>query len=155
MRAHSLPAANPFQGDEDEDRALLAAVKDLERRLVWEVHVHDIIEKKWPGLPAPMILDETMNKLTELAQYLEDQLRPPRKGGQTPDSRRRVCAGVCADAWRRLHGGCSRLASGFGRLAKSTGRRVVIPKPAPAGRLKNWEPFLKWARDAADTSTAS
>jgi len=50
---------------------------------------------------------------------------------------------------------CSRLASGFGRLAKSTGRRVVIPKPAPAGRLKNWEPFLKWARDAADTSTAS
>ena len=40
-------------GDEDEDRALLAAVKDLERRLVWEVHVHDIIEKKWPGLPAP------------------------------------------------------------------------------------------------------
>jgi len=116
-------------GDEDEDRALLAAVKDLERRLVWEVHVHDIIEKKWPGLPAPMFLDETMNKLTELAQYLEDQLRPPRKGGQTPDNRRRVCA--------LMHGvgftvRCSRLASGFGKLAKSTGRRVVIPKPAPA-----------------------
>ena len=119
-------------GEEDEDRALLAAVKDLERRLVWEVHVHDIIEKKWPGLPAPMILDETMNKLTELAQYLEDQLRPPRKGGQTPDSRR--TGSVLGSAL--MHGvgftvRCSRLASGFGKLAKSTGRRVVIPKPAP------------------------
>lgn len=142
-------------GDEDEDRALLAAVKDLERRLMWEVHVHDIIEKKWPGLPAPMILDETMNKLTELAQYLEDQLRPPRKGGQTPDSRRRVCAGVCADAWRRLHGEVQPFSVRLWQACEEYWQACGHPETSTSGRLKNWEPFLKWARDAADTSTAS
>ena len=130
--------------DEDDDKALLAAVKDLERRLVWEVHVHELIEKKWPWLPAPMIFDETANKLFELAQYLESQRRPPRKGGQTPDSRRRVCAGVCAEAWRRLHGEVQPFSVRLWQACEEYWQACGHPETSTSSRLKNWEPFLKW-----------
>ncbi len=78
---------NPGPGDEDDDRALLKAVQHLERWLVRQVKIYNRIEKEH-GIPAPMILDETANKLFELTEFLENQLRPPRKGGPTPDSRK-------------------------------------------------------------------
>jgi hypothetical protein len=94
---------NPGPGDEGEERALLKAVQALEQWLAFEARVYARIEKEF-GFPAPTILDDTATQLLELADYLESQLRPPRKGGPTPDSRLRVCAGICAEAWRRLHG---------------------------------------------------
>jgi hypothetical protein len=138
------------RGDEDEDRTLLAAVKALEQRLVWEVHVHDVIEKKWPRLQAPYILDETATKLFELAEYLESQLRPPRGGGPTPDSRKRVCAGVCADAWHRLHGVIQPYSPKLQAACEEYWQTCGHPRTSTTGRLKNWEPLLEWARDADD-----
>jgi hypothetical protein len=49
-------------------------------------------------------IDAASTALTELRYFFEEQRRPARKAGPIPDGRRKLCALVCADAWRCIHG---------------------------------------------------
>lgn len=131
---------NPERGDEDEDRALLTAVRSLERLLVQEAHVYDLIEKQFgEEFPAPVIIEDTANKLFELAEFLESQLPARRKGGPTPDTRRGVCAQRCATAWRRLHGEMQPYSPKLWEACEAYWQACGHPATSTEGALKNWK----------------
>ena len=67
------------------------------------MQLYATVEKVF-GFQAPTIIDDTLTALFELAEYLESQLQAPRKRGPTPDDRRLICATVCAELWRKVHG---------------------------------------------------
>jgi hypothetical protein len=83
--------------DNKDDEHLLLAAKILEEKLPYYVTEH-------LGLPTPECIDQILIYLPELIEFLQAQVRPPQKGNLPPDSRRRVCAGICLDAWRHYHG---------------------------------------------------
>src|SRR5262249_18894599 len=93
----------PTSEDEAQNKKLIADLRELAKRLEQKAQVYATVEKVF-GFPAPMIIDDTLANLFELAEYLQGELRAPRKGGPTPDGRRLVCAAVCAELWRKVHG---------------------------------------------------
>ena len=83
--------------DEAYDKEMIFAAKNLEQHLRTIVIAEEEFE-----LGVTDCVETVLISLPEVIEFLEAQLRPPRKGGQTPDGRKRVCAGVCADcAFRR------------------------------------------------------
>ena len=93
----------PTSEDENQDKKLIADVRELAKRLERKVQLYATVEKVF-GFQAPTIIDDTLTALFELAEYLESQLQAPRKRGPTPDDRRLICATVCAELWRKVHG---------------------------------------------------
>jgi hypothetical protein len=49
-------------------------------------------------------LDDAMTNLHEVKEYLQVIIEPSRRGGPTPDRRKRLCAMVCASTWKELQG---------------------------------------------------
>jgi hypothetical protein len=131
--------------DNQDDEHLLLAAQILEEKLPYYVQDH-------LGLPTPDYIDEILIRLPKLIEFLKAQVRPPRKGNQPPDSRRRVCAGVCLEAWRYYHHGQAQPFNPKLREAcevywQSCGN----PETGEAnGSIRNWERFLVWARDVND-----
>lgn len=84
--------------NEDLPRAI-EAIDFLENELC----IHGKIEERF-GVEMPDCVDAASNALVELRKFISQQIRPSSKGGPIPDGRRKLCAGICADAWHRLHG---------------------------------------------------
>src|SRR5215469_1957649 len=88
--AHYRPlisARKPTKDDDADDKALLKAAQELDRGL----RTYSLAEDA-TGLELPGCVDTVLGALPELIEFLESQVRPPRKGGKAPDSRRLVCA---------------------------------------------------------------
>ena len=129
-------------GDEAEDQAMIEAARNLEQHLATFAGG----EEKF-GLAVPACVHTVLIELPELIEFLESQLRPVRKGGPTPDSRRKVCAGVCAELWRREHGEMQPFSVKLWEACEEYWQACGNHETSGSGRLKNWEPFLKWARN--------
>jgi hypothetical protein len=86
--------------DVAEDREVLEAARYLERWLP----AYTISDDEW-NLQLPDCVETVLIALPELIEFLKSQLPPPRLGGPTPDGRRLLCAGLCAEAYDLIHRG--------------------------------------------------
>ena len=98
------------------------------------------------GFPVPEAVDAASNALDDLIEYLEGQLRPPRAGGPTPDSRRWICAAVCGYVWQRHHHQkvqpfSPKLQEACEEYWQACGHSET-GKPGSGNAAKNWEEFL-------------
>ena len=73
--------------DEAYDKEMIVAAKNLEQHLRTIVIAEEEFE-----LGVTDCVETVLISLPEVIEFLEAQLRPPHKGGQTPDGRKRVCA---------------------------------------------------------------
>jgi hypothetical protein len=130
--------------DNQDDEHLLLAAQILEEKLPYYVQDH-------LGLPTPDYIDQILIALPELIEFLQAQVRPPQKGNDPPDSRRRVCAGVCLEAWRHYHSEAQPYSSELQKACEVYWQSCGNPETGEAnGSIKNWERFLVWARDVND-----
>jgi hypothetical protein len=84
----------------DDNEKMLRAARDLAELLPTYTIADDELGL---GLEVPDCVETTLIQLPELIEFLESQLPPSRLGGHTPDGRRLLCAGICAEAYRALH----------------------------------------------------
>jgi hypothetical protein len=131
--------------DEIEVKQMLAAAKELEKLLPIYVDVEEQF-----GFQNPDCIETVLIALPELIEYLENQLQPGRKGGPIPDSRRRLCASVCAEVWRRQCGEVQPFSPKLWEACEEYWQTCGNPETSTEGRLKNWEPYLKWVKQADD-----
>ena len=129
--------------DDQDDRDMLLAARILEEKLPY--YVQDNL-----GLPTRDYVDAVLIALPQLIEFLEAQVRPPRKGNRPPDSRRRLCAAVCAEAWRYYRGETEPYSPHLQAACEAYWQRCGHPETSKTGRLKNWEPFLVWAKRESD-----
>ena len=134
--------------DEAYDQAMIEAAQKLEQHLRTIV----IAEEEF-GLGVTDCVETALIVLPELIEFLESQLRPPRAGGPTPDSRKKVCAGVCADCWQRLHGEIQPHSLKLWKACEAYWQACGHPAISANNLLKHWERYLKDLKDAETTST--
>jgi hypothetical protein len=136
------PAATDDVGD--EEKKMLDAARYLEKWLPMYVG----LEEAGLGFECPECLEMVLQHLPELIEFLESDIEPARKGGRPYDGRRRVCAAVCAEAWRLIHG---RIEPHSIYLQRACGAYWRACGHGPIGRLgdepRNWAATLEWARD--------
>ena len=134
----------PHRADDDQDdRDMLLAARILEEKLPYYVQDH-------LGLPTRDYVDAVLTALPELIEFLQAQVRPPQKGGRPPDSRRRLCAAVCAEAWHHYHGKIEPFSPKLQAACEAYWQCCDHPETSKTGRLKNWEEFLRWAKRESD-----
>lgn len=125
----------------------LTAIDRVEK----EVLLYSEMGERFDFIDIPDCIDAVSQSLHEFRDFLKGELRPSRKGGPTPDDRRRLCAAVCLLAWQEVHGkpqpyskrlqeACEEYWQACGQAATST-----------EGRTKNWEPFLLGVTDGEGT----
>ncbi len=136
----------PTSEDENQDKKLIADVRELAKRLERKVQLYATVEKVF-GFQAPTIIDDTLTALFELAEYLENQLQAPRKRGPTPDDRRLICATVCAELWRKVHGTLPSYSRNLQEACEIYWQACGNPATSDAENLKDWVPFLLQAKD--------
>ena len=135
----------PHRADDDQDdRDMLIAAQILEEKLPYYVQDH-------LGLPTRDYVDTILIALPELIEFLKTQVRPPRKGNRPPDSRRRLCAAVCLEAWRHYHDEAEPYSPNLQAACEAYWQYCGQPETGEAnGSIRNWERFLVWARDESD-----
>lgn len=124
----------------DDLSPAMAAIDCLDEQL----DIYATIEERF-GLELPDCIDAASRALTELREFFEEQRLPSRKGGRRPDGRRKLCAGVCASAWRRLHGKVEPYSSKLQQACEEYWQACGQRETSTTGRLKNWQPFLRTA----------
>jgi hypothetical protein len=81
-----------------------------ERRLIEAANLLEDGLREWLflaeayAIEIPDELEAVLRDLPEVIEFLEGVIEPRRGGGPTPDRRKRLCAFVCRDIWRELHG---------------------------------------------------
>lgn len=131
--------------DEAYDKEMIFAAKNLEQHLRTIVIAEEEFE-----LGVTDCVETVLISLPEVIEFLEAQLRPPRKGGQIPDGRKRVCAGVCADCWRRLHGAVQPSSPKLQAACEEYWQTCGHPGTSTASNLKHWKRYLEEVADVAD-----
>jgi hypothetical protein len=131
--------------DNSDDRKMLEAARYLERWLP----TYTIAEEEF-GLSIPDCVETVLINLPELIEYLESQMRLPRKGGPSPDGRRLICAGVCAEIWRRHVGEMQPFSPKLQGACEEYWRACGNPETSAMSNLKNWERFLVRVKDEND-----
>jgi hypothetical protein len=125
--------------DDDKDAdALLLAARVLEEKLPYYVQDH-------LGVLTRECIEEILIALPKLIEFLQAQVRPPRKGGQSPDGRRKLCAAVCAEAWRHYHHGeVQPFSSKLQEACEVYWQACGNPETGDAsGSIRNWERSLR------------
>jgi hypothetical protein len=84
----------------DGDVSLAIAVIDV---LEHELSVVEAAEETF-GLETDERVEVASNALYELREFFEELRVHRGKGGPMPDGRRKLCAAVCADIWKKLWG---------------------------------------------------
>jgi hypothetical protein len=121
----------------DEDRALqraLDAIDVLDGELSFYATIGEVL-----GFEVPDCVDAASTALTELRYFFEGQRRPARKGGRHPDSRRRLCALVCANAWRRIHGDAHPYSGHLQEACEAYWQACGQPETPTTEFLKSWQ----------------
>jgi hypothetical protein len=132
-------AREPTKDDDAADKLLIDAARVLERGLGEYSAAEDAT-----GLELPPCVDTVLGGLPEVIEFLETQVRPPRKGGPAPDNRRLVCAAVCAEVWRLQHGAIQPYSPNLQEACELYWQACGNDETSKSasGRLKNWEPNL-------------
>ena len=139
-------ARKPTKDDDEGDKRLLEAARYLEEWLPQYTTGEEAL-----GISVPVCVHEVVDALPELTDFLESQIRAPRKGGPNPDGRRKVCAAVCAEGWRLQHGAIHPYSAKLQEACELYWRSCDNPETSKGkGRLKNWEPFLRWVAKEND-----
>ena len=130
----------PVVPPEDPDLPRALAAIDL---LDNEIKIYATIEEEF-GLEVPDCVDAASTALASLREFFEEQLQlpPTRKGGPRPDSRRQLCALVCASAWRRLNGEMQPHSRWLQEACEDYWQACGHPETSINGNIKNWERFL-------------
>jgi hypothetical protein len=144
LASWARPIGRQRVDDDEDDRAMLMAARILEEKLPYYVTDH------LPGLSTPDYIDQVLDALPELIEFLKAQVRPPREGNRPPDSRRRVCAAVCAEAWHHYHGEAQPFSSKLQEACEVYWQRCGNPETGDSGSIRNWERHLRWAKDESD-----
>jgi hypothetical protein len=121
------------------DDAVLEAIRAidvLDREIYFEATIVEAF-----GFELDDRVDVASTALTELRDFFEEQRRPSRNGGPTPDSRRWLCARVCADAWRRLHGEPQPYSQHLQEACEEYWQACGHPA-SDTGNIKKWERYL-------------
>jgi hypothetical protein len=129
-----IGSRRPNKDNDKDDDALLSAARVLEENLPYYAQHHLV-------LPAPEYIEEILIALPKLIEFLQAQVRPPRKGGQSRDRRRKICAAICAEAWRHYHHGqVQPYSSKLQEACEIYWRACGNPETDDAsGSIRNWE----------------
>jgi hypothetical protein len=132
---------NPAEPDNEVERRLFAAAKYLEDWLPMYARAADKL-----GVEYPACIDSTMLALEELVPFLASEVDQP-KNSRPPDGKRRLCAAVCLEIWRKLRGSVQPYSPNLWAACEAYWQACGHDQTSTTGRLKNWEPFLVWAAD--------
>jgi hypothetical protein len=143
MLVHYSPLVGARRNpDEADDKKMIKAARELEGMLA----IYGMVEDQF-GFELPEEVDTASLALHELIEYLESELRPPRKGGPTPDSRYRLCAWVCGEVWRRERGELQPYSRNLWEACEKYWQACGQPATSAKGNLDNWQERLEWVRD--------
>jgi hypothetical protein len=118
------------QGD-DIDGVLLRSAEQLERLLPIYARAYEMIGEEYPDC-----IDTVSNGLYELIPFLER----PRRGPKL-DVSRHLCAAVCMDIWRDVHGRPQPHSPKLWEACEAYWLACDYP-PNPSGHIKSWEDYL-------------
>jgi hypothetical protein len=139
--AHFAPLIG-YRRNAGDDSAIVEVLKAIDC-IESELRIYAQVQEKFDFLDLPECIDRASQALFEFRQFLEEQRRPSRKGGPTPDGRRKLCAGVCAAAWRNVHGVAQPYSTKLQEACEAYWQACGHSETSSTGRLKNWEPFLR------------
>jgi hypothetical protein len=131
---------NPTQADDEVERKLYAAAKYLQDWLPMYAMAADKL-----GVEYPLCIDYTTTALEELVPFLASEVDQPTDGPK-PDRKRRLCAAVCLEVWRKLRGSVQPYSPNLWAACEAYWQACGHDQTSTTGRLKNWEPFLVWAK---------
>jgi hypothetical protein len=122
-------------GDDSIERLLFESAKHLQELLQLYPRA-----AKLAGEDYPDCIDDIDRHLEELIQFLAPQVELPRRGPKR-DSRRHLCAAVCAAIWEELHGVAQPHSPKLWEACEAYWLACDHPEN-PSGHIKNWEDFL-------------
>jgi hypothetical protein len=131
-------------GDDTVERRLFVAAKYLEEWLPMYQLAAEKLDVEYPSS-----IDDVTTALHELTLFLAGEIDQP-KDGPKPDRRRRLCAAICLEVWRKLHGSVQPYSSKLQEACEVYWQACGHPETSMTGRLKNWERFLVWASERPD-----
>jgi len=100
----------------------------------------------------PVEVEDVLTLLPVVIEFLEGDVAefdaiPPRDGGPRPDLRRPVCAAVCAEAYRVVHGQIEPYSQHLQEACEKYWQACGNPETSAVGRLRNWEDYLLLVAD--------
>jgi hypothetical protein len=129
----------------DDDAALAAgAAQELEL----ELRSYVIASERF-GFQLPDCVEAVLIDLPDVIEFLKGQSRPEVKGGRAPDTRRRICAAVCKEVWRRHHDGLQPTSRRLWRACDDYWL-ACGQLTSDKGELRTWEWFCRWAAQQND-----
>jgi len=141
-------------------KEMLDAVRLLEERL--PVYLR-LSEAPYNVVEYPEYVDDALTNLHEVAELLERDIAeiPHRAGGPRPDLRRPICAAVCAEAYRMLHGQIEPYSQHLQDGCEDYWQACGNPPTGTSGWRRNWEDYLlrvagqdnEWIRDRFGSHT--
>jgi hypothetical protein len=123
--------------DDSFDREAFESALYLEHWLRIETKVYEKI-----GDDLPHCIDDVSIGLHELLPLIARYISQPRKGGRTPDNRRYVCAWVCSEIWKEVHGAYQPRSERLWEACEAYWLACGRAETSEVGRLKNWERYL-------------
>jgi hypothetical protein len=143
LERYSPLIAGRKRGPESEagDRELFVYLNLLEERLMDEAKVMEALEQQF-GYDLAEELDavnDALNAFSVLMEYVKSNLSPPRKGGQTPDRKRRLCATVCLSLW---HEGSQPYSNKLWQACEEYWKACGKPGLGPNQDAKIWQHYL-------------
>jgi hypothetical protein len=135
----ALPDAKPTDEDRQELGTLIFCAQNLLLGLQFHKAAAELVGDEEDGER----VDELLDGLSNVLDYLEEQRPPKRLGGPTPNPSRRICAGVCAGIWREQHGKVEPYSEYLWKACEAYWR-ACNRQPTPS--LDSWEHYLlEWS----------
>jgi hypothetical protein len=140
--------SKPKLPDEPDDvkvlKQMLDAVQHAVERLEEQLPVYRLISEAPYNIPYPVCIDDALTNLHEVTEFLEGEIAeiPRRAGGPRPDLRRPICAAVCAEAYRMLHGQIEPYSQHLQDGCEDYWKACGNPPTGKSGWRRNWEEYL-------------
>jgi hypothetical protein len=123
------------QGD-TIDRRLLECALDLQRLLrLYTIRTYEVVGDVYPAC-----IDDVDRALDDLMPIIAEGVERPKRGPKLNISRH-LCAAVCGDIWRKLHGTAQPHSPKLWEACEAYWVACGHPQ-SPSGHNKNWEDFL-------------
>jgi hypothetical protein len=126
-------------GDDDVERLLFESALHLRDWLQMYVRLEEMTGEEYPSC-----IDEVTTGLDELIPFLAKDVDQP-KDGRPTDGRLRLCAGVCLEIWREVHGKGQPYAPQLWAACEAYWVACGHPEN-PSGNEKRWQRLLEWAQ---------
>lgn len=127
---------------DDDLRKAIAAAEVLEAQL----RLYGMAEDDF-GFQNPDCVGAALSDLPDVSEFLRDQLLPDTAGGPIPDSRRRLCAAVCTQIWRRHRGEVQPYSPKHWEACEAYWQACGQPETSKSSNLNTWQRFCEWAAE--------